>query len=50
MISFMFWWVVSLLAMCLGGGVVAFWVYGLYPRALITSAVCAAVIWLICRK
>ncbi|UNY50572.1 hypothetical protein [Salmonella phage PhiSTP2] len=39
--TFLFWWLVSFLACCVGGGAVAFWCYGLLPRVLITAAVCA---------
>ena len=39
--TFLFWWMVSFLACCVGGGAVAFWCYGLLPRVLITAAVCA---------
>lgn len=42
--TFLFWWLVSFLACSIGAGVVALYVYGLIPRALVVSFLCGLVI------
>lgn len=42
--TFLFWWLVSFLGSCVGGGLAAFWCYDLYARVLVITTICALLI------